>query len=133
MNRLKASFNDFLNVINVYRQFDGNRAAENIFDILSEDENIKKMIRFSNYENNTPALCACLPEIEEHSDNELFNMETNDTVKQAIGAMVAVILRPFGYFPQEEISIPKEYLSDVFSNASYYRYVIDNMWVVDKA
>lgn len=105
---MKSSFADFIKEMPVYQKFDGNRDAIYIFEnILSRDENIIGMIDAN--EAGKPALSGCIQEVEAYYLSQAtptFDLTDNFT-KTALGAMVKVILDPFGYQSKSQKSIPK--------------------------
>lgn len=107
-------FNDYLDEYPKYKKFASNIVAKQIFDYLSELENINLMILAS--EADKPALSACIAKIENQFGNQTVFDLNDDFTKQAFGAMVKVILEPFGYLPIKQ----KRVSSNTLSSASVY-------------
>ena len=123
-------FNDFLSAPHRYKNLCNNIEMEHIYtNILSKEENIIKMI--SVIGNDITAISVCAKEIEEYLStltNSDITIDRNidvakaDNYRQAIGAMIAFILQPFGY---EKIKgrnrpIPALYKGDHFSSGATY-------------
>ena len=117
---MKATFENFLtDNPNCYGFYDLTDARE-LFELLSKDENIIKMIEIS--EMKKPALVACLDEIHEwyESKNQCeLNLSDNFT-KTVIGRMIKSILAPFGYRVTKQKDIPRAASKKYFSSASCY-------------
>jgi len=118
---MKSTFNNFIQDSPKYKKFDGNADAIHIFNnIISKDETIIAMIDIS--EAGKPALCACLLDIEDYYANQthpVFDLTDNFT-KQALGAMVKTVLKPFGYEPKSQKDIPRSYNAQYVTSASTY-------------
>jgi hypothetical protein len=124
------TFSDFLNEPHRYKNICDNSEMEHIFTkILSNERNIIKMV--SAIDHNITPVSICAKDIEAYIDsvqNTSITLDRNiDTVKadnyrQAVGAMIAYILKPFGF---EKIKggnrpIPAEYKGKyLFSGARY--------------
>ena len=115
---MKATFEDFLKENSNCRGLENDINAKKIFDLLSEDGNIIKMVEVS--ELGYPALAPCVKQVEEHSDN--MNMNFNDPFpKTAVGKMVKTILKPFGYESTNQKEISQNYRGEYFKSASCYK------------
>jgi len=88
-------FDDFLNVNPIYREFEHNPVAIEIFKRLSEAQNVQKMIWAIN--SGKPALSGCISVIELRYEEQTSFDLTDGFTKDCLGAMVKVILEPFGY------------------------------------
>ena len=121
---MKTNFLDFFNKYSKYKKFENNKEADYIFtNILSKNENIIKMIDMSDA--NTPALCACLPEIYNYYyslNSPTFDLLNDYFARQALGTMVKFILEPFGYLKNSPKEIPKNYQPSIISSAMTYKY-----------
>ena len=119
---MKAIFNDFIVQNPNCSKFAGNSDAMLIFEILSRDASIIKMIEAC--EHGKPALTPLAHEIEQ----ALLNIKdpsitfSDNFTKQAIGLMIKTILKPFGYEVYSQKSLPKDANSREFSSASVYRF-----------
>lgn len=110
-------FDDFLNIFPKYNKFKNNKIAEEIFDELKKVSIIQNMIDISDFDK--PALIAPIYTIESSYGSQK-EFDLNDHfVKQCIGAMIKVILEPFGYQPIKQKDMPKG-LSKFFRSASVY-------------
>lgn len=137
------TFSDFLSAPHRYKNFCDNIEMEHIYtNILLREDNIIKMV--NTIEHNITPVAVCAKEIEEYIDSLASNSITldrtvdavkADNYRQAIGAMVAFILKPFGY---EKIAggnrpIPASYKGDyLFSGARYAKTGIATMKVIQK-
>lgn len=118
---MKAKFNDFILQNPNCSKFAGNSDAMLIFEILSRDESIIKMIEACDH--GKPALTPLAHEIEQallNLKNPTISFHDNFT-KQAVGLMIKTILKPFGYEAYVQKSLPKDAKSNEFSSASVYR------------
>ena len=112
---MKATFEDFLKGNPMYNKRLDTKEARFIFALLSEDENIIKMIDCCNA--NLPALAGCISAVESYTDM----LDYSDTfVKRGVGNMVKTILAPFGYENPENKDIPKSYNAKFFKSAATY-------------
>jgi len=124
------SFTYFLSANPRYKNICDNMEMEHIYtSILSAEENIIKMVSAVDYNITPVAICA--KEIEAYVtsvqnssvtlDRDIDEIKA-DNYRQAIGSMIACILKPFGY---EKIQggnrpIPATYKGDyLFSGARY--------------
>ena len=117
---MKATFEDFLLNYPMCKQYEGNIDAIALFDFLSNDDNIFKMLDFS--ENRKPALLGCVREFEAFYDtltNPSFDLSEN-FAKRAIGRMVATIIAPFGYAPENQVIFSKAYKGKYIKSATRY-------------
>ncbi|MDD2579759.1 MAG: hypothetical protein PHP40_06725 [Eubacteriales bacterium] len=117
---MKATFTDFIEENRNCSKFENNRDAMDIFALLSDDDNIIRMIDMSDMEK--PALAACVNCVETH-----FDRQTNPTIdlkdeftRTAVGRMIKTILKPFGYEVTIQKSLPKATRGRYFSSASCY-------------
>lgn len=114
--------NEFSDFIDYYPKYSNkyltNVIAKDIFDELSKLPNINQMILASN--SDKPALSICISSIESKFSSK-FDF-TNGFNKQAIGAMVKIILQPFGYEPIKQKKLPIG-SSIYFKSASVYKLV----------
>lgn len=119
---MKATFVDFIQENHNYKQFEGSSIAEQVFDILSQDQNIIAMIEAS--ESGKPALSACVTEVESFYDGlsstEGFDLNSG-YVKQGIGRMVRTVLKVFGYLPCGQKNMPKALCTKYITSASTYK------------
>lgn len=115
---MKKTFKDFIVENPNCGKFDGNSDAMLVFDFLSRDDIIIKMIDAS--EAGKPALMPCVLQLEQlllGIKNPSISFDDNFT-KQAVGLMVKSILEPFGYVVWKQKDIPK---GSKFKSASVYR------------
>ncbi|MCW2276951.1 hypothetical protein [Heliophilum fasciatum] len=112
-----SDFRDFIDSYPKYSKYTNNVIAEKIFELLSDLENVNKMILTSQADK--PALSACIQQIEElFGEQNTFDL-TDDFTKQALGTMVKVVLQPFGYDAIKQKDMPKG-LSKYVRSASVY-------------
>lgn len=112
-----ATYQDFL-LEPVCKQYEHNKDFQKIFQFLNQGKMINKMIEAS--EEQLPALQACSKLLEDFCKKYASSeFKFDDQTKQSLGKMVKVILKPFGYLPDEEMPIPKE-LNLQFKNAMRY-------------
>lgn len=124
------TFSDFLNEPHRYKNICNNLEMEHIFvKILSRENNVIKMVNAIHH-NITP-IAICVAEIEAYVDsipNSSITFDRNvdavkaDNCRQAVGAMIAFILKPFGF---EKIKggnrpIPAEYKGKHFFSGARY-------------
>jgi len=117
---MKTTFNDFLSNNPNCSKFNSNSDAQAIFDFLSKDENIIKMIEASDM--GKPALSGCVTDLEAFYDN-LNNpiIDFNDDfTRTAIGRMIRIILEPFGYRVSKKKDISRATKCKYFKAASCY-------------
>ena len=115
---MKATFEDFLKENQNCRGLGKSINAKKIFDLLSKDENIIKMIEIT--ELGYPALAPCIKLVEKYSNN--IDMNFNDFFpKTAVGKMVKTILKPFGYESTNQKEISQIYRGKYFKSASCYK------------
>ena len=88
-------FHNFLNVNPIYKKFEHNLVAIQIFERLSEAHSVQKMIWAIN--SGKPALSGCISVIESKYEEQTTFDLTDRFTKTCLGAMVKVILEPFGY------------------------------------
>jgi hypothetical protein len=122
---MKTTFKDFLDENQICSKFEGNFDAKAIFDLLSEDENIIKMIDASEAAPRVPALTACAKLVEGYVDGRKEpQVDLNDNfTRTAVGRMVKTILRPFGYevlARSAQRNFPKSLGVKYFTSASCY-------------
>ncbi|WP_373486097.1 hypothetical protein [Acetobacterium malicum] len=124
------SFQDFLSQPLRYKNICNNTEMEHVYDnILSRSDNIIKMINAIN--NDIAPVSICAKEVEAYIStltNSTITLDRNvdtakaDNYRQAVGAMIAFILKPFGY---EKIKgrnrpIPALYKGAFFSSGATY-------------
>lgn len=117
---MKATFEDFIKENPNCSGFYDLADARELFNLLSKDENIIKMIEIS--EMKKPALVACLNDIHEWYENKgqcELNLLDSFT-KTVVGRMIKSILAPFGYRVTKQKDIPKAASKKYFSSASCY-------------
>ena len=115
---MKATFEDFLKENQNCRGLGKSINAKKIFDLLSKDENIIKMIEIT--ELGYPALAPCIKLVEKYSNN--IDMNFNDSFpKTAVGKMKKTILKPFGYESTNQKEISQIYRGKYFKSASCYK------------
>ncbi|MGE5404178.1 MAG: hypothetical protein ACM3PP_04485, partial [Candidatus Saccharibacteria bacterium] len=88
-------YEDFLNAYGKYSRLQDNSTAREVFELLSDLNNIQKMIWASDA--GQPALSTTVVELEEKFGEQTEFDLANDLNKQAVGAMIKIILQPFGY------------------------------------
>lgn len=117
-------FFDFIYFCPRYKKFVNNPVAKNIFDELSQINNIRKMIIASNAEK--PALAQCITDLENKYGNQpnIFNF-MDDFTKQCLGTMVKVVLQPFGYAPTNKQKKISRQLSHYVTSATVYNLDVD--------
>ena len=119
---MKTTFNEFLLNNTKCNKFDGNTDAIMIFDYLSKDESIIKMIVACD--SGKPALSPVVHAIEElveTTPNVSISFEDKFT-KQTVGTMVKSILEPFGYRPTSQKILPKSSGAQKFTSAHCYEF-----------
>lgn len=116
------TFGDFIIKYPKYQKFSGSKSAQEVFDYLSQPETIFKMTTANDI--GKAALAGCIVGLEDNFvKNSGFDFTqrdgSSDTVKQAVGSMIKVILEPFGYTPkvQKKLTVG---LSDFFASATHY-------------
>lgn len=118
MENYKIDFNFFIERNPRHQKFSDNKIAKKIYELLSEGENIYRMMLFSEIE--IPALAASISKIEAlYSNQEIFDLK-NSFSKQTMGVMVKDILRCFGYDNIKSKDIPKG-LSKYVNTAAVYK------------
>ena len=123
---MKATFQDFLVENPSCSGLTDNTDAQEVFEILSTDENIIKMLELSD--QNQPALAACVEELEKWHDAKTVNAfpfkskDGNENFnKTAVGRMVKTVLAPFGYEVSSRKAISQKFCSGYFTSASCYK------------
>ncbi len=117
---MKTTFNEFLTQNPNCSKFKDNADAIAIFEFLSQDEIIIKMIEAS--EMGKPALSGCVLELEEFYGN-LKNPSVDfkdDFTRTVIGRMIRNILEPFGYRVTKKKDISRTTKCAYFKAASCY-------------
>lgn len=117
---MKATFEDFLTQYPLCKKYADNNDAIAVFEFLSKDENILRMIESSVA--GKPALLGCLKELENYYDsldNPSFQFNDN-FVKSIIGRMVATIIAPFGYSPVGQVNFSQSNKGKYFGSANRY-------------
>lgn len=112
------NFDDFLKKYPKYGKFANNSVAEQIFKTMSGLQEIQSMLLAS--ESDKPALSACVSNLEKKYGNQSIFDFNDDFSKQAVGAMIKVILEPFGYIPIKQKRISPT-VSKYFTSASVYK------------
>lgn len=114
------TYQDFLNHNPRYQQLENDSYFQSVFEFLSETTNIIKMIEACKW--NKPALSGCVIELEAKFPDLLKHSYNDYFIKQSVGAMIKVVLAPFGYIPL----VPKR-LSNVRSKffTSAHTYQLD--------
>lgn len=116
---MKKNFNDFINSNPNCSGLFTSSTAKAIFNFLSDDENIIKMLESSDAEQ--PALSGCVLSLEAFYGNlPNKDMDLDDFNKQAIGRMIKTILEPFGYIPTKQKNLSKSLNSKYFKSAKCY-------------
>lgn len=119
---MKCSFQDFLNQNPNCGKFDGKAEAILIFEYLSRDDSIIRMIEACDH--GKPALMPVAREIEEllaAVTEPAISFEDHFT-KQAVGLMIKCILKPFGYVVGEQKMLPRGCGAKQFKSASCYSF-----------
>ena len=120
---MKATFRDFLVENPSCSGLTDNTDAQEVFEILSTDENIIKMLELSD--QNQPALAACVEEWHDAKTVNAFPFKSKDGNenfnKTAVGRMVKTVLAPFGYEVSSRKAISQKYCSGYFTSASCYK------------
>jgi len=117
---MKATFEDFLAEHRTCSNFASNADAKAIFNLMSKDENIIRMIDVT--EAGRPALLGCLQEIESYYDtlaNPTFKL-AEMYPRTAVGRMVTTIIKPFGYEPIKQVNFSKTNKGKYFGSATRY-------------
>jgi hypothetical protein len=120
---MKATYNDFINQNPNCRKFENDLDMQRIFDLLSEDCSIIRMIDAS--EAGKPALGPFAVTVEDiFTDLSRIHVNSlNDNfTKQAVGLIIKTILEPFGYIPWKQKDLPKDKNATKFRSASTYRF-----------
>lgn len=122
---MKATYNDYLSENPPCRKFDSDADAQAIFELLSQDDNIIKMIDAS--EAGKPALTPVVLFVEEYFDTHApseFDLRKSFP-RTAVGCMIKTILAPFGYLvltpaTRAQKDLPKAVNAKYFTSASCY-------------
>ena len=117
---MKATFKDFITENLNCTKFSDNTGAQNIFDLLSEDDSIISMVDAT--EAGRPALSPCVNRIEDYYDKQNapnFDLKDGFT-RTVVGRMVKTILAPFGYEPSVQKDLPRAVGARYFTSASCY-------------
>ena len=122
---MKATYDDYLFENPPCRKFDSDTDAQSIFALLSEDDNIIKMIDAS--EAGKPALTPVVLLVEEYFDihgSTEFDLNRSFP-RTAVGCMIKTILAPFGYqvlrpATRAQKDLPKAANAKYFTSASCY-------------
>ena len=117
---MKATFNDFIVDNPNCSGFGTKTDAQKIFDFLSQDENIIKMVEYA--EQGKPALAGCVHELEAYYDMlNSSEIDFNDNfTRTVVGRMVKSILEPFGYRVTKQKDFTKNRKGQYFVSASCY-------------
>ena len=119
---MKTTFDDFIMENKNCSGYENNKDMQELFDKLNADENIIKMIEFSD--RDKPALAACAVEIEKWYDSKVncgVDLKLSFP-KTAVGNLVKSILKPFGYKVIKQKDLPKDNRGKYFKSASCYKY-----------
>jgi hypothetical protein len=119
---MKTTFQDFLNQNPNCSKFDGKAEAILIFEYLSRDDSIIRMLE--SCDHGKPALTPVAREIEELLENvtaPAISFEDHFT-KQAVGMMIKCILKPFGYVVGDQKILPRGCGARQFKSASCYSF-----------
>lgn len=119
---MKTTYEDFIKANPNCSNFEQNQDAQKVFDFLNQDENIIKMIEYS--EQDRPALSGCVFELEDFFDamkSTELNFEDGFT-RTVIGRMVKAILEPFGYIVYKQKDFTKNRKGKYFTSASCYKF-----------
>jgi hypothetical protein len=112
-----SSFDDFFRQPEnmKYKQLKESSVFEEIFDYLQQAESIDKMMRAN--EQGRPPLEGIIDWVEAKNDSDQFDMRNFNHLRQAVGAMIKYVLKPFGYRVgvQKKISGTK-----IFKSATHY-------------
>lgn len=118
---MKSKFTDFIAEYPNCAKFADDSEASAVFDILSKEDNIIKMVDAT--ETGIPALSACIKEVEAFFDsikNPTFDLKEHFP-RTAVGKMVKVILAPLGYEPTVSKYMPISLNLKYFSSATCYK------------
>lgn len=125
------TFDDFLKAYPRYTKYCRGTVLENAFnDIVSKEANIIKMIQV--IQNGVTPISIIAKEIEQYVSShpdETVTLDRNvdekraDTCRQAIGAMIATVISPFGYekIKGQNRPIPLAYKGDFLSTGATYQ------------
>lgn len=119
---MKCTFQAFIEQNPNCSKFDGVAEAILVFEHLSKDESIIKMI--DACESGKPALMPVAREIEvllEGVTSPAISFDDHFT-KQAVGLMVKSILKPFGYVVGSQKALPVSCGAKKFKSASCYTF-----------
>lgn len=94
---IAMKYEEFLTKYKRYEKFRNNKSMQKVFELITQPEYIREMIIAS--ENDKPALTVCIEEIELLCEGKEDIDVSEDFTKQALGAMLATVLDPFGYVP----------------------------------
>lgn len=117
---MKSMYTDFIAKYPNCAKFTNDSEAAAIFDILSKEENIVKMVEATKA--RLPALSACINEVETFFDsikNPTFNLKESFP-RTAVGKMVRV-MEPLGYEPYGSKNMPKTLKLKYFKTATCYK------------
>ena len=122
---MKATYGEYLDQNPPCRKFSTDPDAQAVFALLSEDENIIKMLDAS--ESRRPALTPVVSLIEQYFDTHKpveFNFSLSFP-RTVVGCMIKTILSPFGYLvlspkTRAQKGLPKSVHAKYFASASCY-------------
>lgn len=118
-----ATFADFISQNPNCKKFKNDADMQNIFDFLSQDRILVKLLDAS--ESGKPALAPVAVDIERFfadlSKPHCNTLDDNFT-KQAVGLMIKTILEPFGYVVLKQKNLPLKIGATKFQSASTYRF-----------
>lgn len=118
---MKTTMKEFFDKNKNCKKLKGKAETILIFDHLSKDDSIIKMINACNF--GKPALTPVAKEIEDLLNsivNPSISLDDNFT-KQAVGLMVKSILEPFGYTVCGQKKLPNGTGAEKFVSASCYK------------
>lgn len=120
-----ATFSDFIAQNPNCKKFENDDDMQNVFDFLSQDYVIVKMIDASEAGKSALAPVAAnvehfFADLGKTHDNTLDDSFT----KQAVGLMIKTILEPFGYVVWKQKDLPKSAAATKFQSASTYRFEV---------
>jgi hypothetical protein len=118
-----ATYKDFLTKNKNCSKFENDRDMIDVFDYLSQNDIIIKMIEAAD--GLKPSMSPIAADIEniftDESKQHENSLEDNFT-KQAVGLIIKTILEPFGYIPWKQKDLPKAAGAEKFQSASVYRF-----------
>ena len=119
VHEMKATYQDFLRENPTCAKLAEDDTAQEVFALLSQDENLIAMLDASD--RGFPALTPCIGKVQELAERKAsptFDVQ-NNTVRQMVGCMAKTIIRPFGYRVTKQKNLPKG-TGRYFASASCY-------------